>query len=143
MVALLKMKKMIGDPDYRAKLSLYGWLMSSRMIFLKAKKMKKSDAGGFLFRLRESYRPPDFRCSRPPDVQRQTPSRGRPRNRIFPRDQVLVFFLILLFLFFWVNFFLFCFYFYFYFLFFLGEIFVLSLSNRHFQCETHFHHKNK
>ncbi len=31
--------------DYREKLSLYGWLMSQRMISLKAKKMKKSDAG--------------------------------------------------------------------------------------------------
>jgi hypothetical protein len=115
--------------DYRAKLSLNGWSMSSRMIFLKAKKMKKSDAGGVLFRSRESYRPPDFRCSRPPDGPTTDSVPRTARNRIFPRDQVLVFFLILFFCFFWWIIYLF-----------ICLFLVKFLS---FQCETHFHHKKK
>jgi hypothetical protein len=82
--------------------------------------------GSFSVTRRESYRPPDFRCSRPPDGPTTDSVPRTARNRIFPRDQVLVFFLILFFLFFLVKFLSF-----------------LSLSNRHFQWETRFHHKKK
>jgi hypothetical protein len=61
-----------------------------------------SDAGRVLFRLRESYRPPDFRCSRPPDGPTTDSVPRTAGNRIFPRDEVLVFFLILFFCFFLV-----------------------------------------